>query len=224
MVKRLKSRRLKRKNISNNKVTGGTNYNIDYSTITDRSGYITDSFYTYSTCKYQFSDFHNKVFQDSSWISKPRFLLEAKAGKYFVNTPEGIEDAFYTLSSFYIDINDPLKRLLDGYHDSMFIRFAFEIGMFTTEQHFYMVLRYWDLAIMNTMRAFYNSQHKRYDLTANKSYTAYFDTHFSKVLCYRIKALDYADKHLLEDPVQLVRLDQLPDSDMISYTDDYNLI
>ena len=60
----------------------------------------------YYKSKFQFSDFYNKEIQGHNWILKPRFLLEAKKGKYYINTEEGVEEAFRDLITYYYNLDD----------------------------------------------------------------------------------------------------------------------
>lgn len=200
--------KLKRKNISFGKITGKVKYKTDLNLITDNTGFITDSFSTYYQSKFQFSDFFNKNIQDHSWISKPRFLLEAKKGKYYLNTPLGIELAFRDLIKYYQNLDDPLQRLYDGYHDSMFIRFVIKSGMFTTRQHWEMVMRNWEDGFRKTIDVYYRRIHCNYDPSMNLPYTVYFDTHFSNRLYYELLDVEYRNKQELIDCVEFVRLNQ----------------
>lgn len=216
--------KLPRRLVSSGKVTGKIKYNTDLPVITDRSGHITDDF-PYLESKFQFTDFYNKVIQDKDWIGKPRFLLEAKGGKYYTNSTQGIELAFRDLISYYYNLDDPLQRLYDGYHDSMFVRFALKIGMFTTQHHWEMVMRSWYEGFAMAVDVYYRLIHPKYDPTSYMPYTVFFDTHFSNRLYFEILDVEYKRKEILQECFEFVRLDQidLDNSDYL-YEDSYELI
>lgn len=199
-----KGNQLKRGNISNNKVSGKINSNIDIPLITNSSDCITDMNFEYYNSKFQFSDFYNKVIQDKNWIKKPRFLLETKAGVYYKHDEKGLELAYRHLVSLYQDLDTCLQRLHDGYHDSCFIRFALRAGIFTTEQHWQMLLRNWYLGFSMAMTRYYNKAHQEFDETSNLSYTSYFDNYFSNYLFY---ALGRADQSRSSEREKFGRLD-----------------
>ena len=218
--------KLPRKHISNGKVKGKIKYDTNIDLITDSSNFITDDLLDYYQSKFQFSDFYNKEIQGHSWIGKPRFLLDRKKGKYYLNTEEGVEDAFKDLVSYYYDLDEPLKRLYDGYHDSMFIRFALKIGMFTTRNHWEMVMRGWERGFTEAIRAYYLYIHPKYDPSSGMPYVVYFDTHFSNRLYFEILDIEYANKKSLEECREVIRLDQITSHDLCDYLyeDDYSLI
>lgn len=209
-----KGNQLKRGKISSNKITGKIKENIDLNIILDQYSGITDMNFEYYNSKFQFTDFYNKVIQDYNWIGKPRFLLENKAGKYYTHSEKGLEMSFYHLISLYQDLDTCLQRLYDGYHDSCFIRFALEAGIFTTEHHWQMLMRNWYLGFSMALRRYYNACHPQFDVTSNISYSSYFDTHFSKYLYF---AIGRADQERSEHKVNLntnqyIRLDQIHES------------
>lgn len=212
------------KSLATNKVTGDIKPKTDIKLITDNTNCITDDFYMYEPCKFQFTDFYQKVIQDYNWIAKPKFLLEAKGGVLFNNSPEGLEEAFNTMASLYYNLNDPLQRLYDGYHDSMFIRFALKVGMFTTEHHWNMVIKNYRQAFDKAIKNFYGSYQPKYDPTGVTTYTAFFDIQFSQLLSLRLKEREYLQRQAVEDDIQLVHLDQLSNIDQYSYFDDYQLV
>lgn len=200
--------KLPRKIISKGKVTGKIKHKVNLELTTNSSTCITDPFLYYPT-KFQFSDFYNKEIQGHTWINKPRFLLEAKNGKYYTSDELGIELAFRDLVSYYYNLDAPLQRLYDGYHDSMFVRFALKIGMFTTLHHWNMVLRSWESGLLNTIRVYYTYIHPKYDPSSNMPYTVFFDTHFSNRLYFEILNIEYSNKDLLSQDLEFVRLDQV---------------
>lgn len=218
--------KLPRKNISNGKITGKIKRKTNLDLITKKSSYITDSFSTYYESKFQFSDFFNKEIQGYDWIEKPRFLLKAKKAKYYTNTPQGIELAFRNLISYYYNLDDPLQRLYDGYHDSMFVRFAIKSGMFTTQHHWEMVMRSWYEGFNKTVDVYYRRIHPKYDPSSNLPYTVFFDTHFSNRLYFEILNIEYINREELENTTEFVRLDQIPESEhhLYLYEDVYDLI
>lgn len=112
------------------------------------------------------------------------------------------------LVSYYYNLDAPLQRLYDGYHDSMFVRFALKIGMFTTLHHWNMVLRSWESGLLNTIRVYYTYIHPKYDPSSNMPYTV-FDTHFSNRLYFEILNIEYSNKDLLSQDLEFVRLDQV---------------
>lgn len=210
--------------ITSNKITGKTKPITDIKTITNISDSITDDFYMYEPCNFQFSDFYQKVVQDNNWFYKPRFILEAKGGKYFTHSEKGLEEAFQILTSFYYNLNDPLQRLYDGYHDSMFVRFALKVGMFTTEFHWNMVVKNYRQAFDKAVNNFYNNYHPKYDPTGLTPYSGFFDIQFSQLLSLRLKEKEYEQRNKVAEDIQLVHLSQLDDVDLYSYSDNYNLI
>ena len=201
--------KLPRNNISSGKVTGKIKNKTNLPLVTDINNHITDTFTSYRKSKFQFSDFYNKVIQDHSWINKPRFLLEAKNGVLYKNTPVGLELAFRDLISYYYDLDAPLQRLYSGYHDSMFVRFALKIGIFTTQHHWEMVHRCWEIGFAKAVRVYYLYIHPTYDPTSNLPYTVFFDTHFSNRLYFEILDVVYAMKKEVEMDAELIRLSQL---------------
>lgn len=205
--------KLPRKKISNGKVTGKIKNKVNLDIVSDPKSYITDPFCYYPT-KFQFSDFYNKEIQGPDWISKPRFLLEAKKGKHYINSEQGTELALRDLLTYYQELDDPLQRLYDGYHDSMFVRFALKIGMFTTIHHWSMVLRCWEEGFLKTVRVYYTYIHPKYDPTSNMPYTVFFDTHFSNRLYFEILDIEYRFKDLLEQNLEIVRLSQAPKNEI----------
>ena len=217
--------KLPRKNISSGKVTGKVKYNTNLDLVTNCNSSITDSF-LYFESKFQFSDFYNKVIQDHNWISKPRFLLKAKKKKYYSNTPLGIELAFRDLISYYYNLDDPLQRLYDGYHDSMFVRFTIKSGIFTTQHHWQMVMRSWYEGFAMAVDVYYRKIHPKYDPSSNMPYTVFFDTHFSNRLYFEILNIEYRNKEALQECIEFLRIDQLSDSELNNYLyeDTYDLI
>ena len=201
--------RLPKKKISSGKITGKIKYNTDYDLISNPKGFITDTF-LYKKSKFQFSDFYNRVIQDDKWLTKPRFLLEAKGGVLYKNDEKGIELAFRDLISYYYDLDKPLQRLYNGYHDSMFVRFSLKIGMFTTVHHWDMVHRCWEEGFLRAIDVYYRKIHPTFDSTSNLPYTAFFDTHFSNRLYFEILNIDYLNKESLENCYEFLRIDQLP--------------
>ncbi len=200
-----KINKLPRRFISKGKVTGKLKYNRNLEVISNPKGNITDTFIYYNS-KFQFTDFYNKEIQGHSWIDKPRFLLEAKKGKYYSTDEKGIELAFRDLISYYINLDDPLQRLYSGYHDSMFVRFSLKIGMFTTIHHWNMVMRSWDEGFAKAVRVYYKHIHPKYDASSNMPYTVYFDTHFSNRLYFEILDMEYKNKQELEDSTEFIRI------------------
>ena len=204
---------LKKGNISSGKVTGSVNKIIDFDMIKDPDDCITDLSYEYYNSKFQFSDFYNKIVQDKDWIKKKPFLLESKKGVRYTNTKEGLELAFRHLVSMYQDLDTCLQRIHDGYHDSMFVRFAFASGIFTTQKHWEMLMRSWYRGWSMALRRYYNACHHKYDPTSGSSYVAYFDIHFSQYLYFAIGRADqdyqvpFTDLNYAEN--QYIRLDQL---------------
>lgn len=196
--------KLPNKKISKGKVTGKVRSNINLELTSNSKSLITDPYCYYPT-KYQFSDFYNKEIQGFDWINKPRFLLEAKNGKYYSTSETGVELAFRDLISYYYNLDDPLDRLVKGYHDSMFVRFALKIGMFTTLHHWNMVLRCWDEGFSKTVRVYYTYIHPKYDPTSNMPYTVFFDTHFSNRLYFEILDIEYRNKENIPDDIELYR-------------------
>ena len=224
-----KGNQLKRGSISKNKVSGKIAAAIDLPLITNKFDCITDMNYEYYNSKFQFSDFYNKVIQDKDWIRKPRFLLEAKQGRYYNNDEAGLELAYRHLVSLYQDLDTCLQRLHDGYHDSCFVRFALQAGVFTTEHHWQMLMRNWYLGFSMAMRRYYNGAHQKYDVTSNLPYTSYFDTHFSNYLYYAIGRADQTQSTDQEkfnkinlNTGQYVRLNQAIDSDYLFIHPDIN--
>lgn len=195
--------KLPRKNISKGKVTGKIKQVENYSVISNHKNNITDDFLYYPS-KFQFSDFFNKEVQGHDWISKPRFLLEAKKGKYYTTDERGVELAYRDLLSYYLNLDDPLQRIYDGYHDSMFIRFALKIGMFTTVHHWDMVMRCYESAILKTNRVYYTHIHPKYDPSSNMPYTVFFDTHFSNRLYFELLDVEYYIKE--KKGIEIVRM------------------
>lgn len=209
MSKKRRVNRLPRKSISSGKVTGKVKYNTDISLVTDSAGCITDNLLDYYESKFQFSDFYNKEIQGHDWINKPRFLLEAKKGKYYSNTETGVELAFRDLISYYYDLDQPLERLYNGYHDSMFVRFSLKIGMFTTRRHWEMVMRGWSRGFTEAVRVYYNYIHPKYDPSSGMPYTVFFDTFFSNRLYFEILDIEYNNKDDLAECREIIRLDQV---------------
>lgn len=215
--------RLPRKKISSGKVTGKISHPTDLDVILDSTSFITDELSVYPKSKFQFSDFYQKTIQDKDWITKPRFLLEKKQGQYYKNTKQGCLEAFYDLISYYYNLDEPLQRLYDGYHDSMFIRFVLSSGMMTTQHHWEMVLRYWENAYSTTVYQYLNYVHPKYDFTSQMPYTVFFDTHFSKLLFLRVKELAYKDRESLSNPTQLLRYDQMLEKDVVDFNLTYEI-
>lgn len=191
---------------------------LSYKLVISPDSYYVNGCYEYYNSKFQFSDFYNKDIQPHSWISKPRFLLDSKHGEFYKNDKQGCELAYYHLVSMYQDLDTCLQRLYDGYHDSMFIRFAQLSGIFTTEEHWEMLLRNWYMGFSMAMRRYYNACHNNYDPTTNLNYTTYFDTHFSNYLFYAIGRADQdnslptkASGEVCLKNAPLVRLNQLPE-------------
>lgn len=203
--------KLPRKQISKGKVTGSIKNIADFDTILNNKGFITDPFIYYNS-KFQFSDFYNKEIQGHNWIDKPRFLLSAKKDKYYTTDEKGIELAFNDLISYYYNLDDPLQRLYDGYHDSMFVRFSLKIGMFTTQHHWNMVMRSWEEGLLKAIRVYYLYIHPKYDPTSNMPYTVFFDTHFSNRLYFEILDVEYQKKELLQQNIEIIRLSQYDES------------
>lgn len=199
---------LPRRKISTGKITGNKKYNIDLPTIMDNKGSVTDIFIYYNS-KFQFSDFFNKEIQGHDWIKKPRFLLQAKKGKYYTTDEKGVELAFNDLISYYYNLDDPLQRLYDGFHDSMFVRFALKIGMFTTQYHWNMVMRSYEEGLAKAISVYYRKIHPKYDPSSNMPYTVFFDTHFSNRLYFEILNIEYLNKEYLETSLEYVRLSYL---------------
>ena len=197
--------KLPRKKISKGKVTGKIKSKINVELTSNVNSDVTDP-YVYFPTKFQFSDFYNKEIQGHDWIHKPRFLLEAKKGKYYSTSESGIELAFRDLISYYYNLDDPLERLAKGYHDSMFIRFVLKIGMFTTQHHWNMVLRCWDEAFSKTIRVYYTYIHPKYDPTSNMPYTVFFDTHFSNRLYFEVLDIEYRNKIQIPEDVEVFRV------------------
>ena len=208
------------------KLNGRIKYNTNIELITDSNNCITDDLLDYYQSKFQFSDFYNKEIQGHDWILKPRFLLEAKKGKYYINTEEGVEAAFRDLISYYYNLDHCLQRLYDGYHDSMFIRFALKIGIFTTKNHWEMVMRGWSRGFAEAIRVYLLYIHPKYDPTSGMPYTVFFDTHFSNRLYFEILDVEYTNKQSLEECREVIRLDQITSQDLCNYLyeDNYGLI
>lgn len=205
--------------ISKNKVTGKLKKNIDIQTITNKKDHITDMVFEYYNSKFQFSDFYNKVIMDQNWVKKPPFLLEAKKGIHYQHTPEGIDLAYYHLISLYEDLDKNLERLAQGYRDSMFTRFALSSGIFTTEQHWQMLLRNWYMGFTYATRRYFNACHHKYDFNSTMSYVAYFDMYFSKYLFYAIGRADQTNQENFAIDLtqhEYVRLDQVNPNLLIS--------
>ena len=194
---------------------GKVDKNIDFTIIKDKYDCITDMSFEYYNSKFQFSDFHTKVLQDKDWIIKKPFLLELKDG-YYEQDKKGLELAYRHLVSIYQDLDVNLQRLQDGYHDSMFIRFAFKAGIFQSIKHWEMLMRNWYLGWSMAMRRYYNACHHKYDPTSGISYVAYFDLHFSQYLYYAIGRADqtWQEPFTTVDFAtnEFVRLDQYSDN------------
>lgn len=132
-----------KKTISSGINKGSVKVKTDFKIVKNVSSCITDGYFEYYNSKYQFSDFFNKNYQDDSWVTKKPFLLNSKNGFFYNQDKVGLELAYRDLMSLYQDLDICLKRLQDGFHDSMFIRFVFKIGMFTTQAHWELVCRNW---------------------------------------------------------------------------------
>ncbi len=208
----MNSNKLPKRKISSGKVTGNIKYNTDIETISNPNGIITDTF-LYRKSAFQFSDFYNRVIQDQSWVEKPRFLLKAKKGKLYRSDEKGLELAFIDLISYYRDLDDPLRRLYDGYHDSMFVRFSLKIGMFTTINHWNMVHRSWEEGFAKAVDVYYRKIHPTYDATSHIPYTAFFDTHFSNRLYFEILDVEYRNKEELQNCIEFVRIDHIKEKE-----------
>lgn len=208
--------RLPKREVSNNKNLGKVdNSNVNFRLVTDRTKPITDANMYYYNSKFQFSDFYNKDIQPSNWMFKPKFLLKEKGGKLYRSDQTGLEIAFLHLCSLYQDLDTCLQRLYDGYHDSMFVRFALKTGIFTTEEHWQFLLRNYSDAFSIAVRNYYPKIHNQYDPGSNLSYVTFFDTHFYNCLYYAMLECEnvFNNTSLTVSPKEqeLVRLSQLDD-------------
>lgn len=221
--------KLSRREVSKNKNLGKVdNSNINFNLITNSSNCVTDANVAYYNSKFQFSDFYNKDIQPHNWIFKPKFLLKEKGGKLYRTDQTGLELAFLHLCSLYQDLDTCLQRLYDGYHDSMFIRFALKAGIFTTEEHWLFLLRNYQEAFPIAVRNFYPKIHNKYDVGSNLSYVTFFDTHFPYCLYYAMleseTILNGNDPNTLNKEKEMIRLNQIDEqNESITYLSDvYN--
>lgn len=153
-----------------------------------------------------------KEYNGKDWIHKKKWLLAAKGGKYYQSGTEGDWRAYCDLIRYYRDPHDALKRLYDGYHDSMFVRLAIASGMFTTRVHWEMAFRDWDFVYSKVIWQYNLSVHKKYDSSTGLPYTSFFDTHFSRLFNLRLMERQFVLREDLDDAIELIRLDQIRDS------------
>lgn len=218
--------KLPRRAISNNKNLGKVdNSKVNFELTGNPNIPLTDGCGTYYNSKFQFTDFFNKDIQPHSWINKPKFLLKEKGGKLYRTDQTGLELAFLHLCSLYQDLDTCLQRLYDGYHDSMFVRFALKMGIFTTKEHWQFLLRNYDEAFPLAIANYHQYAHSLYEPGSNLSYVTFFDTHFPYYLYYALltneTSVNGKDVNWLNKEKEVVRLSQLDDQDIsITYRPD----
>lgn len=90
----------------------------------------------------------------------------------------------YKLIDYYKNLNDNLKRILDNYHDDMFMRFVFRAKVFGNEERFVEFLQIWDDLFSVALEDYIKRYHDCYDETFGISYVMYFNLKFSKCLVF----------------------------------------
>lgn len=88
------------------------------------------------------------------------------------------------LIEYYKDLNVNLERVLDNYHDDMFMRFVFNAKVFGNEYRFVEFLQIWDDLFSVSLEEYLKRYHEAYDETFGVSYVMYFNMKFSKCLVY----------------------------------------
>lgn len=99
------------------------------------------------------------------------------------------------LVSYYSDLNEVLRRLSSGYHDYMFMRFAYKTKMFYYSDRFHNILELWDDAFSFALESYMKDRHYKFVETYGISYVAYFDINFSNALYYALVDLEYKQKY-----------------------------
>lgn len=91
----------------------------------------------------------------------------------------------YKLVDYYKDLNNVLQRILDNYHDDMFMRYAFRAKVFGNEQRFIEFLQIWDDIFSHALQMYVTKYHNLFDESYGISYVMYFNMKFSACLFFQ---------------------------------------
>ena len=100
---------------------------------------------------------------------------------------------FYKLVDYYKDLNVILQRVLDNYHDDMFMRYVFRAKVFGNEQRFKEFLQIWDDLFSYALQMYYTKYHHLFDESFGISYVMYFNMKFSA--CLFFQTIETLKKH-----------------------------
>lgn len=107
--------------------------------------------------------------------------------KYLGNTryiTETNDFLLLKLVDYYKDLNNILTRILQGYRDEMFLRFAFRVSFFSNEERFKIFLSIWDDLFSNALERYIKEYHTTFDRSYGISYVSYFNMRFSSLLLF----------------------------------------
>lgn len=137
----------------------------------------------------RFSNFKHVSVAD--YATKKRGFLASLDNGYILDN----DVLLNKLVEYYSDLNELLRRLSSGYHDYMFMRFAYKTKMFYFEDRFENILSYWDDAFSIALEMYVKERHNKFIETFGISYVAYFEINFANSLYYALIDLEYKNNN-----------------------------
>lgn len=114
---------------------------------------------------------------------KKRGFLSSLNGVRYIQKSNNL--LLYRLVDYYKDLNKVFERILDNYHDDMFMRYVFRAKVFGNEQRFKEFLQIWDDLFSYSLQMYVTKYHDKFDESYGISYVTYFNMKFSACLLFQ---------------------------------------
>lgn len=124
-----------------------------------------------------------KDFKPYALNGKKRGFLSSLNGVRYIQKSNNL--LLYKLVDYYKDLNKVFERILDNYHDDMFMRYVFRAKVFGNEQRFQEFLQIWDDLFSYSLQMYINKYHSQFDESYGISYVTYFNMKFSACLLFQ---------------------------------------
>lgn len=124
-----------------------------------------------------------KDFKPYKMDGKKRGFLSSLNGVRYVQSTNTL--LLYKLIDYYKDLNILFERILDDYHDDMFMRYVFRAKVFGNEQRFKEFLQIWDDLFSHALQMYVMKYHPKFDESYGISYVSYFNMKFSACLLFQ---------------------------------------
>lgn len=142
---------------------------------------ISDNYYGSPYNHWDYSLF--KDFKPYALNGKKRGFLSSLNGVRYIQKSNTL--LLYKLVDYYRDLNKIFERILNNYHDDMFMRYVFRAKVFGNEQRFKEFLQIWDDLFSYSLQMYVNKYHDKFEESYGLSYVMYFNMKFSACLLFQ---------------------------------------